>query len=289
MGLSAHGHRSQHPGTAPASCLHSHRANNGTATVGPAPLQETQLFGGEPDQLGRLREPVWLNLPVATVLTGLTRLIVISSWIAAGPTRAGLDGGNHGGRLALQSSGRASSRDHGSDCRGSCYLSDESMVVAHLPVCRVDPTSDGTGIWTPFSSSSTGHRRLDRHCGNDLTRSQYAAECLAFGGLLPGRGRIGQSCASTTSCPSGSTRTQRASERGRSPTGTSSGLSGCVSAFCSVHAPHPGARVFPEDAASHSEERRDNNIWRESTAPRSSHGDSLIPRDAQRDCITEQE
>src|SRR5712692_6084717 len=94
---------------------------------------------------------------------GLTRLIVISSWIAAGPTRAGLDGGNHCGRLALQSSGRASSRDHGSDCRGSCYLSDESMVVAHLTVCRVDPTSDCTGIWTPFSSSSNEHRRLDRH------------------------------------------------------------------------------------------------------------------------------
>src|SRR5437879_353773 len=142
MGLSAHGHRSQHPGTAPARCLHSHRANNGTATVGPPPLQETQLCGWEPDQLGRVRVPVWLNLPVATILTGLTRLIVISSWIAAGPTRAGLDGGNHCGRLALPSSGRASSRDHGSDCRGSCYLSDESMVVAHLTVCRVDPTSE---------------------------------------------------------------------------------------------------------------------------------------------------
>src|SRR6266436_9308923 len=88
MGRSAHGHRSQHPGTAPARCLHSHRAPNGTATVGPPPLQETQLCGGEPDQLGRVREPVWLNLPVATILTGLTRLIVISSWIAAGPTRA---------------------------------------------------------------------------------------------------------------------------------------------------------------------------------------------------------
>src|SRR6266699_3806412 len=68
MGLSAHGHRSQHPGTAPASCLHSHRATNGTATVGPTPLQETQLFGWEPDDLGRVREPVWLNLPVATYL-----------------------------------------------------------------------------------------------------------------------------------------------------------------------------------------------------------------------------
>src|SRR5260221_8590728 len=276
MGLSAHGHRSQNPGTAPASCLHSHRAPNGTAPVGPAPLQETQLCGWEPDQLGRVRVPVWLNLPVATILTGLTRLIVISSWIAAGPTRAGLDGGNHCGRLALQSSGRASSRDHGSDCRGACYLSDESMVVAHLPVCRVDPTSDGTGIWTPFSASSNEHRRLDRHCGNDLTRSQYAPECLAFGGLLPGRCRIGQSCASTTSCPSGSTCTPRASERGRSPTGTSSGLSGCVSAFGSGHAPHPGARVFPEVAASRSEARADHNIWRESTDPRSSHGDSLM-------------
>src|SRR5260370_40776265 len=95
--------------------------------------------------------------------------------------------------------------------------------------------------------------------------SQYAPECLAFGGLLPGRCRIGQSGASTTSCPSGSTCTQRASERGRSPTGTSSGLSGCVSAYCSGHAPHPGARVFPEVAASHAEERRDHNIWREST------------------------
>src|SRR5260370_15203427 len=88
MGLSAHGHRSQHPGTAPARCLHSHRANHGTATVGPTPLQETQLCGWEPDHLGRVRVPVWLNLPVATILTGLTRLIVISSWIAAGPTRA---------------------------------------------------------------------------------------------------------------------------------------------------------------------------------------------------------
>src|SRR5438132_8283542 len=141
MELSAHGHRSQHPGTAPARCLHSHRANNGTATVGPAPLQETHLFGGEPDQLGRLREPVWLNLPVATILTGLTRLIVISSWIAAGPTRAGLDGGNHCGRLALQSSGRASSRDHGSDCRGACYLSDESIVVVLLAVFSIEPTA----------------------------------------------------------------------------------------------------------------------------------------------------
>src|SRR2546428_11886161 len=93
MGLSAHGHSSQHPGTAPAGCLHSHRANNGTATVGPPPLQETHLCGWEPDHLGRVREPVWLNLPVATILPGLTRLIVISSWIAAGPTRAGLDGG----------------------------------------------------------------------------------------------------------------------------------------------------------------------------------------------------
>src|SRR5258708_1694611 len=229
MGLSAHGHRSQHPGTAPARCLHSHRATNGTATVGPTPLQETQLFGWEPDHLGRVRVPVWLNLPVATILTGLTRLIVIPSWIAAGPTRAGLDGGNHCGRLALQSSGRASSRDHGSDCRGSCYLSDESMVVAHLTVCRVDPTADCTGIWSTFSS------------------------------------------ASNASCPSGSTCTQRASERGRRPTGTSSGLSGCVSAFGSGHAPHPGARVFPEDAASRSEARADHNIWRESTDPRSSH------------------
>src|SRR6266704_3525506 len=225
MGLSAHGHRSQHPGTAPARCLHSHRATNGTATVGPTPLQETHLFGWEPDHLGRVRVPVWLNLPVATILTGLTRLIVISSWIAAGPTRAGLDGGNHCGRLALQSSGRASSRDHGSDCRGSCYLSDE---------------------------------------------------CLAFGGLLPGRCRIGQSCASTTSCPSGSTCTPRASERGRSPTGTSSGLSGCVSAFGSVHASAHCPRVFPEDAASRSEARADDHFWRECTHLRSSHGDSLM-------------
>src|SRR5437588_10861975 len=229
MGLSAHGHRSQHPGTAPARCLHSHRAPNGTATVGPPPLQETHLFGWEPDHLGRVREPVWLNLPVATILPGLTRLIVISSWIAAGATMAGLDGGNHCGRLALQSSGRASSRDHGSDCHGSCYISDESMVVAHLTVCRVDPTSDCTGIWTPFSSSINEHRRLDRHWGRGLTRSQYPPECLAFGGLLPGRCRIGQSCASATPGPSGRTRTPRASERGRSPTGTSPGLPGCVS------------------------------------------------------------
>src|SRR6266700_6263576 len=276
MGLAAHGHRSQHPGTAPARCLHSHRAPNGTATVGPPPLQETQLFGWEPDQLGRVREPVWLNLPVATILAGLTRLIVISSWIAAGPTRAGLDGGNHCGRLALPSSGRASSRDHGSDCRGACYLSDESMVVAHLPVCRVDPTAACPGIWTPFSAASNEHRRLDRHCGNDLTRSQYAAECLACGGLLPGRGRIGQSGASTTSCPSGSTCTPRASERGRSPTGTSSGLSGCVSAFGSGHAPHPGTRVVPEDAASHSEARADDHLWRECTHLRSSNWISLM-------------
>src|SRR2546428_11342681 len=163
MGLFAHGHRSQHPGTAPARCLHPHRATNGPATVGPPPLQETQLFGGEPDRLGRVRVPVWHNLPVATILTGLTRLIVLSSWIAAGPTRAGLDGGNHCGRLALPSSGRASSRDPGSDCRGSCYLSDESMVVAHLPVCRVDPTAAGPGIGTAFSAASNEHRRLDRH------------------------------------------------------------------------------------------------------------------------------
>src|SRR5437764_9802409 len=163
MGLSAHGHGSQRPGTAPASCLHCPRAPSGTVTLGPPPLQETQLFGGEPDHLGRLRVPVWLNLPVATILTGLTRLILLSSGIAAGPTRAGLDAGNHCGRLALQSSGRASSGDHGSDCRGSCYISDESMVVAHLTVCRVDPTSDCTGIWTPFSSSINEHRRLDRH------------------------------------------------------------------------------------------------------------------------------
>src|SRR6266480_4197764 len=88
MGLAAHGHRSQHPGTAPARCLHSHRATHGTATVGPPPLQETHLCGGEPDHLGRVREPVWLNLPVATILAGLTRLIVLSSGIAAGPTRA---------------------------------------------------------------------------------------------------------------------------------------------------------------------------------------------------------
>src|SRR6266699_3269010 len=128
MGLSAHGHRSQHPGTAPASCLHSHRATNGTATVGPTPLQETQLSGGEPDQLGRVRVPVWLNLPVATILTGLTRLIVISSWIVAGPTRAGLDGGNHCARLALQSFGGACCRVLCSDCRGPCYLSSESIV-----------------------------------------------------------------------------------------------------------------------------------------------------------------
>src|SRR5712692_4692615 len=154
MGLSAHGHRPQHSGTAPAGCLHSHRATNGTAAVGPAPLQETQLLGGEPDHLGRVREPVWLNLPVATILAGLTRLNVISSWIAAGPTRAGLDGGNHCGRLALQSSGRASSRDHGSACHRSCDLSAESLVVAHLPVCRVDPTAAGPGIWTPFSAAS---------------------------------------------------------------------------------------------------------------------------------------
>src|SRR5260370_39347811 len=125
MGLSAHGHRSQHPGTAPARCLHSHRATNGTATVGPTPLQETQLCGWEPDPLGRVRVPVWLNLPVATILTGLTRLIVISSLIAAVPTRAHLDARNHCGRLSLQSSAPASSRDHVSHCRGSCYLSDE--------------------------------------------------------------------------------------------------------------------------------------------------------------------
>src|SRR5258707_7192840 len=118
------------------------------------PLQETQLCGWEPDHLGRVRVPVWLNLPDATILTGLTRLIVISSWIAAGPTRAGLDGGNPCGRRALQSSGRPSSRDHGRDCHRSCYLSDQSMVVAHLPVCRVDPTSDGSGIWITFSAAS---------------------------------------------------------------------------------------------------------------------------------------
>src|SRR5437870_13895230 len=128
MGLSAHGHRSQHPGTAPASCLHSHRAANGTATVGPTPLQETQLFGWEPDHLGRVREPAWLNLPVATILTGLTRRIVISSRIAAGPTWAGIDGGNHCVSLRLQSPGRASSRDHGSVRRGPCYVSKEPIV-----------------------------------------------------------------------------------------------------------------------------------------------------------------
>src|SRR5437660_11509470 len=108
MGLSAHGHRSQHPGTAPARCLHSHRATNGTATVGPPPLQETHLCGWEPDHLDRVRESLWLNLPVATILTGLTRLIVISSWIAAGLTRAGLDGANDCARLALQATGHAS-------------------------------------------------------------------------------------------------------------------------------------------------------------------------------------
>src|SRR5260370_29732090 len=113
MGPFAHGPRSQHPGTAPARCLHSHRATNGTATVGPTPLQEPQLCGWEPDHLGRVRVPVWLNLPVATILTGLTRLIVISSWIAAAPTRTGLDGGNHCGSLPLPQYGRASSRDHG--------------------------------------------------------------------------------------------------------------------------------------------------------------------------------
>src|SRR5207245_3788990 len=134
MGLSAHGHRSQHPGTAPARCLHSHRANNGTATVGPPPLQETQLCGWEPDHLGRVRVPVWLNLPVATILTGLTRLIVISSWIAAGPTRAALDGGKLSGRVALPSSGSGSSGDHGSGWCGSCLLSDEVLVVAILCV-----------------------------------------------------------------------------------------------------------------------------------------------------------
>src|SRR6266567_5145162 len=163
MGLSAHGHRSQHPGTAAAGCLHSHRAPNGKATDVPPPLPETHLCGWEPDHLCRVLEPVWLHLPVATILPGLTRLIVISSWLAAGPTRAGLDGGNHCGRRALPSSGRASSRDHGSDGRGSCYLSDESMVVAHLTVCRVDPTADGPGIWTAFSAASNEHRRLDRH------------------------------------------------------------------------------------------------------------------------------
>src|SRR5260370_7596082 len=141
MGLSAHGHRSQHPGTAPARCLHSHRANNGTATVGPTPLQETQLCGWEPDHLGRLRESVWLNLPVATILTGLTRLIVISSWIAPGPTRGGLDGGHHCGRLALQSSGPASSRDHGCYSRCFCYNSHKPMVLAPLPAPPSHPPS----------------------------------------------------------------------------------------------------------------------------------------------------
>src|SRR5260370_17296992 len=102
MGLSAPGHRSQHPGTAPARCLPSHRATNGTATVGPTPLQETQLCGWGPDHLGRVRVPVWLNLPVATILTGLTRLIVISSWIPPGPTPAALHHGNHCPRLSLQ-------------------------------------------------------------------------------------------------------------------------------------------------------------------------------------------
>src|SRR6516165_9637736 len=163
MGLAAHGHRSKHPGTAPASCLHSHRAPNGTATVGPPPLQETQLIGWEPDHLDRVRGPVWLNLPVAPILTGLTRLIVLSSWIAAGSTRASLDGGNHCGRRALQPSGRASARDHGSDCHSACDLSAESMVVAHLTVCRVDPIAAGPGIWTAVSAASNDHRRLDRH------------------------------------------------------------------------------------------------------------------------------
>src|SRR5260370_16564920 len=116
MGLSAHVHRSLHRGTAHPSCLHYHRATNGTAPVEPTPLQETHLFGWEPDHLGRVRVPVWLNLPVATILTGLTRLIVISSWIAAGPTRAGLDAGNHCGSLALQSPARSSPHTHAINC-----------------------------------------------------------------------------------------------------------------------------------------------------------------------------
>src|SRR5437588_5971627 len=150
-------------------------------------------------------------------------------------------------------------------------------MVACLPaVCPVVPTFVCTGIWTPIASSTNQHRLLYRHLGNDLTRIQCVPACLAFGGLLPGRCRIGQSCASTTSCPSGSTCTPRASERGRSPTGTSSGLSGCVSAFGSVHASAHCPRVFPEDAASRSEARADDHIWRECTHLRSIHGDSLM-------------
>src|SRR3989442_15793253 len=52
MGLSAHGHRSQHPGTAPASCLHSHRANNGT---GPSSTNGTRY---NDKKIKRLVEPI---------------------------------------------------------------------------------------------------------------------------------------------------------------------------------------------------------------------------------------
>ncbi len=146
----------------------------------------------------------------------------------------------------------------------SQWLSLTSLFAELIPLLMV------LGFGLPFLLQATSTAALTGIEGKDLpgantllSVSRAAVSSLAVAGLV-------KSCASTTSCPSGSTCTPRASERGRSPTGTSSGLSGCVSAFGSVHAPHPCARVFPEDAASRSEARADHHIWRESTDPRSS-------------------
>src|SRR5260370_40137554 len=109
------GDGSRHPGPASLADLHSSRASHGPSIVGCTTLSTKELFGREPDRLGRRGQSVRLHLSPAAIPAGATRLVVVQCGSAAGPTGTGRHGRNHRGGPALQPRGGASP----CPCRGA--------------------------------------------------------------------------------------------------------------------------------------------------------------------------
>src|SRR5215472_18528271 len=108
MGIGALGHGSRHPGPAALAALHSPRAAHGPSLVGCTTLSTKELFGREPDRLGRRGQSVRLHLSAAAIPAGAPRLVVVPGGSAAGPTGTGRHGRNPRGGLALPPRGGAS-------------------------------------------------------------------------------------------------------------------------------------------------------------------------------------
>src|SRR2546430_9571969 len=89
------------------AALHSSRASHGPSLVGCTTLSTKELFGREPDRLGRRGQSVRLHLSPAAIPAGATRLVVVPGGSAAGPTGTGRHRRNHRGGAAFQAPGGA--------------------------------------------------------------------------------------------------------------------------------------------------------------------------------------